>query len=401
MRDDPTRPATPSADDALMAALARAATAIARLDQALTAHPLLPAFLYRARLDAVRRAAAVDGNGIDPWHLAAVLEGLRLRMDPDLDMLDRGAIFDAARHAFDQYQWLVTPDFDQEGAVREAEKALAAAPGATPLLAGAHGFHGWIDQGGDRRAGRAALIRFWTRQNLLHAPIPLIGAAALRADTCWTRTAWVPVFLTALADEAEDGQQLLRTLERAWFTARHAVAGRRATSRAAAAIDILAAAPLVSATSLGRALGMAVKNAAQLLDRFRADGIAIEVTHRSRRRLFGLAELAPLRAGVAPPRRPEPGRGRGRPSQPPVADAVIEPPPSPPPLTPIERRGFDYAGLDAAMAFADAAMRTARATLATIARDDRGGRGGAPGDARANGGAALAAGAAPVDRGGA
>ena len=356
MRDDPTRSAAPSGDDTLVAALARAASEIARLDQALATHPLLPAFLYRARLDAVRRAAAVDGNGIDPWHLAAVLEGLRLRMDLDLDMLDRGAIFDAARHAFDQYQWLVTPDFDQEGTVREAERALAAAPGATPLLAAAHGFHDWIDQGGDRRAGRAALIRFWTRRTLLHAPIPLTGAAALRADTSWAPTAWVPCFLAALADEAEAGLELLRTLERAWFAARHAVAGRRATSRAAAAIDILAAAPLVSATSLGRALGMAVKNAARLLDRFRADGIAIEVTHRSRRRLFGLADLAP----------------------------------SPPPLTPLERRGFDYAGLDAAMDFADAAMRAARATLATLARDDRGGRGGAPGDGRENGDDALA-----------
>ncbi|HME21458.1 MAG TPA: hypothetical protein VKI44_08955 [Acetobacteraceae bacterium] len=36
--------------------------------------------LYRARLEAVRRQAAVDGLSIDPWHLAAVLEGLRLRM---------------------------------------------------------------------------------------------------------------------------------------------------------------------------------------------------------------------------------------------------------------------------------------------------------------------------------
>jgi hypothetical protein len=80
---------------------------------------------------------------------------------------------------------------------------------------------------------------------------------------------------------------------------------------------------------------------------------------------------------------------------------VIAPPPPLPPLTPIERRGFDYAGLDAAMEFADAAMRTARATLATIARDDRDWRDGAPGEGRANGGPALPAGAAPVDRGGA
>ncbi|MEA2768809.1 MAG: hypothetical protein QOD93_1771, partial [Acetobacteraceae bacterium] len=88
----------------------RAAGAIARLDQALAFHPLRPAVLYRARLEAARHAAAVDGTGIDPWHLAAVLEGLRLRMDPSLAMRDRGSLFEAARHACDQYQWLVTPD---------------------------------------------------------------------------------------------------------------------------------------------------------------------------------------------------------------------------------------------------------------------------------------------------
>jgi len=374
MHDSLRHAPAPPRTDPLAAALARAAAAIARLDQALAPHPLLPAVLYRARLDAARRAAAVDGHGIDPWHLAALLEGLRLRMDPSLSMLDRGAIFDAARHAFDQYQWLVAPDFDQEGDIQAAETLLAAAPGATPLLAGAYGLHAWISGtghggGGDRRAGRAALVRFWQRENLLRTPYPLIGAAALRADRSWAPSAWIPAFLAALADEATDGLQLLQTLERAWFAARSQAAGRRSTSRAGAAIDVLAAAPLVSATSLGRALGMAPQNAAALLDRFRADGIAIEVTHRSKRRLFGLAALAPLRDGVAPPRRPEPGRSRGRPRHLPLADEVAAPPvPAPlPPLTPLERRSFDYSGLDAAMALADDAVRSARRALAQLA----------------------------------
>ena len=94
-------------------------------------------------------------------------------------------------------------------------------------------------------------------------------------------------------------------MERAWFAARAAVASRRRTSRAAAAVDILAAAPLVSATSLAAGLGMAVKNAAALLDAFCAAGIAVEVTHRPKRRLFGLAGLTPLRDAVRPPYRPD------------------------------------------------------------------------------------------------
>ncbi len=69
-----TFPASP----ALAGALEHAAAAFARLDQALENHPLRTAFLYRVRLDAVRRQASVDGQSIDPWHLAAVLEGLRL-----------------------------------------------------------------------------------------------------------------------------------------------------------------------------------------------------------------------------------------------------------------------------------------------------------------------------------
>ena len=117
----------PPLDPALAGALACAAGAFARLDQALAGHPLLPAFLHRSRLEAVRRQAAVDGQAIDLWHLAAVLEGLRLRMDGTLRIIDRGAILAAARHALDLHQWLVAPDFDQEGAVRQAEQVLAEA----------------------------------------------------------------------------------------------------------------------------------------------------------------------------------------------------------------------------------------------------------------------------------
>lgn len=371
LSDTLARPFAPpsAAEPAVFAgALAQAAASIARLDQALDTHPLRPAFLYRARLDAVRRQAGVDGQAIDPWHLAAVLEGLRLRMDHALRIIDRGTIFAAARHALHLHQWLVAPDFDQEGAIQRAETALAAADaGTTPLLAAASGVRAWLERGGERAPMRAALIRHWTRHRLLRAPVPLTGAAALRAGTPWEPALWVPAFLGAVADEAEDARLLLAGLERAWFAARRAVAGRRRGSRAAAAIDLLAAAPLVSATSLAAGLDMAVKNTAGLLDQFCAAGITVEVTHRSRRRLFGLAGLAPLRDQVAPPRRPVPGRGRGRP---PIRRTEAEvPPPALPeyPLTPIDRRQFDYSELTHWMVQADQTIRQARRTLDAFA----------------------------------
>jgi hypothetical protein len=357
------------AEPALAAALARAAAAIARLDQSLIGHPLQTAFLYRVRLEAVRRQAAVDGQLIDPWHLAALLEGLRLRMEGALRMVDRGAIFDAARHAFDLHQWLTAPDPDQENAVRLAASELAATePSLTPLLAAAIWLHGWLDRGGDRPPARAALIRYWMDHRLVRIPIPLTGAAALRSDMPWDRSAWMPGFLAALADEAEDALQLLMQLERAWFTARAAVAGRRRHSRAAHAIDLLAAAPMLSASTLAAGLGMALKNAAALLDAFRAAGLVIEVTHRSKRRLFGLAGLASLREAVAAPRRPEPGRSRGRPA------LIIEEPelpisrPPPVPLAVVERRAFDYDELTEAMVLLDQVIRRTKRKLDTIVR---------------------------------
>ena len=351
-------------------ALERAAAAIARLDQALAGHPLLPAFLHRARLDAVRRQAAVDGQAIDPWHLAAVLEGLRLRMDGALRIVDRGAIFDAARHALALHRWITAPDFDEEGLVRQAEAALdrSGAPG-TPLLSAAYHAHAWLDAGGGGRAPlRAALIRHWRRHGLLRAPLPLTGARALGAEVPWEQEAWVPAFLDALAGEAADGLQTLAELERAWFSARSAVAGRRRHSRAPQAVDLLAAAPLLSATSLASGLGMAVKNATALLDDLTSIGVAVEVTHRSKRRLFGLQRMAPLRDEVAPPRRPEPGRGRGRPPAWLTEEAPAPAAPPAEPLTPVERWTYDYTALDRWMAETEQAVRRTRRTLDTLAQ---------------------------------
>jgi hypothetical protein len=137
-------------------ALARAAAAVARVDQALTGHPLLSAFLYRTRLEAVRRQTAVDGQAIDPWHLAAVLEGPSPAHGPcSAHHRSRHDPLDAARHALYLRAWLTSPDFDQEGDIQRAEVALAAFSRVTPLLAAPLGAHAWLDGGEeDRRCGR-------------------------------------------------------------------------------------------------------------------------------------------------------------------------------------------------------------------------------------------------------
>jgi hypothetical protein len=355
---------------ALTAPLERAAGAVARLDSLLAGHPLAPAWAYRARLDAVRRQAAVDGQVIDPWHLAALIEGVRLRLDSPA-MIDRGVGFMAAHHAFELYRWFATPDAAQRAAIAKAAAHLdTLGNGRSPLIAAALGAHAWLDKGGERPPIRAALARYWPQQRLTPLPCPLLsGAAALHAEVPWARELWIGEFLDALAQEAEDGTALLSSLERQWLAARRAVAGRRRDSRAGTAVDILAAAPLVSATSLAHALGMATKNATRLLEGFVVLGIASEVTHRSKRRLYGLKHLAPLRESAAPPRRPRSGRRPGRPSaaslagedpgRAPLPEQGLGRAPSPP-LLHLERREYEFGELDRWLDLADQAIQRAQ-----------------------------------------
>jgi hypothetical protein len=314
----------------------------------------------------VRRQAAVDGSGIDPWHLAASIEGLRLQFGDVARIADRGAIFDAARHALTLHQWMHEPDFDQEGEVQRAEKSLHAEAGPVPLLAAAAGFRVWIDAGESRPAMRAALVRFWVRSRLLRTPLPLTGAAAFNAEQDWAAGAWTVAFLHAIAGEAEAWLDLLFDMDRTWLEARRRVAGRRSNSRAPLAIDVMAATPLISATTLAGAISMSIKNAGMLLERFCVENVAIEVTHRSARRLFGLSGLAPLRDAVRPPKRPEPGRGRGRPAF--LIEATDPEPPSAPfpPMARFERPAIDYSALEAAMAFADQTIRHSRHRLTAV-----------------------------------
>lgn len=93
------RPERLTVDAKLAVALTRAGDALARLDQALNLHPVLPALLYRARLEAVRRQAAVDVYGIDPWHLAAMLGACGSAWKARFAFRDCSEIFVAARTA--------------------------------------------------------------------------------------------------------------------------------------------------------------------------------------------------------------------------------------------------------------------------------------------------------------
>ena len=71
--------AAPALED-IAAVLTWTVLRLGQLYQQIYRHPLRDVILFRSRLEAARHCAAVDGFMVDPWHLAAVLEGLRPRI---------------------------------------------------------------------------------------------------------------------------------------------------------------------------------------------------------------------------------------------------------------------------------------------------------------------------------
>src|SRR5262249_47481753 len=90
----------------------------------------------------------------------------------------------------------------------------------------------------------------------------------------------------------------------------------------------------------------------------------------AKRRLFGLAGLAPLRTVVRPPYRPDPARGRGRPRRDRPDDPAdsLAPVLLVTPLTPIDRRSFDYSDLSHWMTQMDEALRRSRRVLGQLTK---------------------------------
>ncbi|CAO3441187.1 hypothetical protein [Azospirillum endophyticum] len=355
-----------NAHPALPAALERAALAVARLDGTLDGHPLLPAWQHWVRLDAVCTHAGLDGHRLDPQRLTAFLEGLRLRPPDTLAPHERGADLDALTHGLRLYGLMLAaadrrPDPDLDAGTeapdhrRLTEEALWAlsriVPGAR-LPALAHAMRAWLVADRPRGAVRAALPAALQAIGLTRTLLPILaGADTLRPDSPMDANGWTLAFARSLEREAADGLAILRRLEHAWRAARAAIGPRRSNSRLPAAVDLLAATPLLGPVRLASLLGCSVRGAGMMLEELVVCGGAVEVTGRGSHRLYGLPGCAGIRGETAGPRRY--GHRRGRPPKiiVPTPVAATEPPPSPPPVPArLERLEVDYTALDALLA---------------------------------------------------
>lgn len=353
------RPPPAGLDPRLSRALERSALALGRLDNALSGHPLAPAWRHWTRLEAAARHAAIDGLAVDPMRLAGLLEGLRLSARPDLPKHERGQEHQAIQHALDLFllmRALDDPPRDEEGAASEHRAAVLAALGhladerpraPSVLTAAGTGLLSGLEAGIGRGPLRAALPHFLVGAGLVRSLMPgITGADALHGDSPKNRTAWLGRFLEAVAAEAEASLADLRVRTGAWRAAHQALAapepGRRrvrADALLPCAADLLAAAPFLGPAGLARTLGCSLRGAGRLLDQLAARGIAAEVTGRTTHKLYALAADPAHRPATAGPRRSERTRLRplGRtgtaawpPALPPDAPPLILPTPSAP-----------------------------------------------------------------------
>src|SRR5690349_9977184 len=217
---------------------------------------------------------------------------------------------------------MAAPDAGQS-ALRETalDSLRAGGCGQPALIAAARGMLDWLAGQGSRPAIRTAIpLYLRERGTTIHGLAAVTGGDALRAGAS-DPDGFTVRFLEAVRREAADGRDRLLTMEREWREARlrvdHRVGGR-SNSRLPAAVDLLAASPLLSISALAEALGCSVEGASRMLDALVGLEIAAEVTGRTgrgARRLYGLKRLLPIRAETTAVRRRARGGQRGRPKR--------------------------------------------------------------------------------------
>ncbi|QQP93863.1 hypothetical protein IGS68_34665 (plasmid) [Skermanella sp. TT6] len=372
----------------IVTALEDAAIAVGRLDASLAGNPLRRAWTFWSELDTARRHAEADGRKVDLFRLAAHLHGLPLRLGDTASAPERGREIAGLNYAVWLRSWMAAPDPEQQHLRDIALDSLRnCGGGQSALVATAQGMLAWLAGQGSRPAIRAAVpLYLRDRAITIHTLAAITGGDALRAGPD-DPDGFTVRFLDAVQREAADGRDLLLTMEREWRGARLRVdhrAGARSNSRLPAAVDLLAASPLLSISALAEALNCSVEGASRMLETLVQLEVAAEITGRTgrgARRLYGLRRLLPIRAETTAVRRRARGGQRGRPKRvliPPFAGLVDEPraaevTPDAEPAEParLAAVSFDFDALDRLVAAADERTRGVRRLLDRIARGEK------------------------------
>ncbi|CAO3363822.1 hypothetical protein [Azospirillum palustre] len=308
----------------LLGPLEQAAKAVGRLAQATTGSPVLAAWLYRSRVEAVAEIADSQGRRVDPNRLRTLLAQVPTRALRDwgatmlaLELM-RQMLSDPGPSAF--------APTGMDGALARMEEAHARA-GSAALIACGLGFFAHLEAGGDRSGACLAVSRFLTAQGMTPLPLPCLnGVAAIRRAEPGGN--WLVAFLDGIARQAEEGEDSLVALLHRWRGWRRRVGDRRSDARIRRAVDAVAAEGVIGPARLAARLRCATSAATDLLEELQRLEIAVEITRRRTHRVFVAEDLAAMLGEVAP--RPAAGIAGGTvprtaPTAPAELDRWVEP----------------------------------------------------------------------------
>lgn len=293
----------------MVAAIAAATAAIARLDARICVSPVAKSWATRAAWSGYARALQLQSAEIEEIDVFSWGCGLPLPQRPaipsHLDLFDRFDEWRAALADEDRLHWrdrLPTAIGDPATA-GDHPPLIRALDTLRQLARIDHSIMAWLS------------LPFALRDRGLAAtPLPCLagGAKAFRMKPRPQEDDWLAV-LRALESAATNGLERLHSLERHYRDAQRAIAAKYRPGALPALLALSQHHPILSPQSASNLLSMSIAGASKLLDRAAATGLLVEITQRRSWRQFLTPDIA-VAFGYARPK-------RGRPEK--------EPPPLP------------------------------------------------------------------------
>lgn len=281
----------------LVGAVEAAAAAIGRLDQALTNHPLRPAWEHRRRIAAAVQASAWDGRAVDPTRLAAMLAGAPVASLPEREPEIHAVRFIAYLGLMveepvspyiidDPADYLA--EFETDTRLFRQAMDTAAAVNASALAATAEA--AWLARREpDARPGalHAAVPRYLTRRGLSRRPLTGLAVFPGRQD----HDPWIRAFIHRLGQAAEAGLAQLNDLTLRYTDGARRIGRRSKNSRLLATFVAALCRPALTPAGVSSLFGVTLPGASKLLGELVALGLLADAVDRGSHRLYVCPDL--------------------------------------------------------------------------------------------------------------
>lgn len=277
--------------------LERAAFALGQLHEVNRRSPIYRGLHWRECILGAAHHAALDNAAINPIHLIALLNGLRLnkrQFIKDYGHLQKAIVrFDLLYIEKDtSYGDLPSREllWDRDDVIDHFFNT-----GKTGLLDTAQFLWDIMKDGIKGQSigleSIRAAVPYMLQVNVENPPfLPICGAKAFSLETNQFNY-WRKLWLSAIRKEVSGILTRQNRLYRNWYNARTNLPGIRKSDTIYRSIDALALAGLISPTRLKDTLGVSLKRAGNILEELVTLDVAVEVTKRRTHKLYGFREF--------------------------------------------------------------------------------------------------------------